>query len=64
MSSHFITMWEFMCPSDPTGYVVQGLLPPGRVFQGKLVLGERPDEEQFQQHLWKKYEENSLPWLG
>ncbi len=48
MNRHLIVVEEFECPNDPRGYVVLLLLfALGRVSQGKLVLGEGPDEKHF-----------------
>lgn len=48
MNHDFIVADRFVCPSDPGGYVVWGLLPPDRVSQCKLVLSKGPDKERFQ----------------
>lgn len=42
---YLIVVEGFVCPRVPRGYVVQVLLPPDRVSNGKLVLGEGPDKE-------------------
>lgn len=59
---HLIVVEGFMVPSDPRGFVVWGLLPPGKVPQNKLVLGDKPDKVQFQRAWWEVDQGNSLGW--
>lgn len=42
VNRYLIVVVGFVCPSDPRGYVVQGLLPLGRVSHGKV--GEGPGQ--------------------
>ena len=45
---HLTVVEGFGCPNDPRSYVVGVLFVPGRVTQGKLVLGEGPDKAWFE----------------
>ena len=50
--NHCLAVVEgFECPNDPRSHVVGVFFSPGRITQGKLLLGEGLDKEWFERFL-------------